>query len=139
MKRLTCLLLVGVCSLFLQSAVSGAEPETKGNIPYHATGKARVYFYCTAHLATGVPAVVRLDGVNVGDAGSNCCFYVDTTPEEHAVETAKGDKGTVKFKLENGGTAYVKLNVANGEVTPEVVDNAVGAKESAACKAEMTK
>jgi len=134
MKRFASLLFIGVCSLFLSGFASGTEAETKGNIPYHATGKARVYIYRTAAASATVQPTVRLDGVNVGTVQPKVALYLDTTPEDHVVTVSKEAAGTLKLKVENGGTRYVRLNVVDTRIVPELVDNAIGEKEIADCK-----
>jgi len=133
MKRIAYLLFVGVCSLFLYGSAVAADAETKGNIPYHATGKARVNFYRTATVSPEVQPVVRLDGVNVGTAQAMVWFYMDTTPADHVVTIENSAVAPLKFKVALGGTQYVRLNIANGAVVPELVDIAVGDKEITAC------
>jgi hypothetical protein len=133
MKRIASLLFIGVCALFLQGLASGAEAETKGNIPFHATGKARINFYRTATVSPDVQPVVRLDGVNMGTAQPKVWFYMDTTPEEHVVTIENSPVAPLKFKVALGGTQYVRLNVVEGRIVPELVEMAVGDKEMLAC------
>ncbi len=130
MKSLKCLLgLAAGLFLLLGCAGTPAPRDAAGNILYQGTGKARVYVYSTATLATDT--VVKLDGAKIGTAKSRAYFLADTTPGVHSLVTEPAGDAPLSFHLDIGDNGYVRLDVADGRVVPLFVNDAIGEKEVA--------
>ncbi|HTL67616.1 MAG TPA: DUF2846 domain-containing protein [Lacunisphaera sp.] len=139
MKKMTCLVLIGIGLALLQGCASGpASSEVKGTVPALAAGKGRIYFYRTSMTALDAQPVVKFDGQEVGKAAAGGFFYVDAPAGDHKIVTGTAPDQQLTIQVEPGQTRYVRLLITLkftvAHIDPELADNAAGEKEMAGCK-----
>lgn len=139
MKKMTCLVLIGIGLALLPGCATGpGKTEAKGTVPTLAAGKGRVYFYRTSMTGLASQPAIKFDGQQVGTATAGEFFYVDAAPGDHQVVTGTDAEQQISVQLEPGQTRYVRLDItlkfSAGHIDPALVDNAAGEKEMAGCK-----
>ncbi|HVZ65475.1 MAG TPA: DUF2846 domain-containing protein [Lacunisphaera sp.] len=139
MKKMTCLVMIGIGLALLQGCASGPNTaEAKGTVPALAAGQGRIYFYRTSMTGLAAQPGIQFDGQQVGKAAAGEYFYVDAAPGDHKIVTGTADDQQLSVQLEPGQTRYVRLDItlkfSAGHIDPELVDNAAGEKEIAGCK-----
>lgn len=140
MKKLLLPFLVAMTLLFASGCATGAGyTEAKASIPPLTAEKGRIFFYRPSAMGAAIQPAVKLDGNEVGTAKSRGFFYVDVAPGNHVVSTTTEVKRDLSLTVAANQTRYVRLGISMGfmvgHVYPELVDNAVGEKEIAECKA----
>jgi hypothetical protein len=139
MKKLLPLLCIVALTLLSGCATGASFAETKASIPPLAADKGRIFFYRPSALGAAIQPAVKLDGNEVGTAKSHGFFFVDVAPGSHVASTTTEVKRDLSLTLAANQTRYVRLAMSMGflvgHIYPELVDNAVGEKEIAECKA----
>ena len=139
MKNLIPLLTLALASVIMTGCASGPTYESyKANIPSVNPEKGRIYFYRTAVLGAAVQPAVRVNGTEVGKSTPQGFFYYDCDPGEYVVETSTEVTRRLTMLVAKGQERYVRLNISMGfmvgHVYPELVEDAVGAREIQGCK-----
>ncbi len=135
MKMLRLAGVVATVSLLAACAATGPKlAEMKSSIPAMKANEGRVYFYrANSMMGAAIQPSILMNGKEVGSSKPGGFFFVDAVPGPIEISTATEVEKKLTFALAAGETRYVKTSVGFGlmvgRVYPELVDNAVGARE----------
>ncbi len=138
MKKIACLILTLTALASFTGCATGPQYSTvKNTIPALAPDKGRIYFYRASTFGAAIQPDVKLNGEVVGTAKCKGVFYVDRVPNSYMIETSTEVTRQLSITLEKGQTRYVRFGITFGfmvgHVYPELVDPAIGEKESLEC------
>lgn len=123
-----------IMALALGACASGPTYSSmQGSIPSLAADKGRIFIYRTAVIGAAVQPDVRVNGEVVGSAVPQGFFYVDRPAGNYTITTATEVERSLSVTLAQGQMRYVRLAISlglfAGHVSPELVDDAEGAKD----------
>lgn len=135
MKTITRRLAVVACAALLAACASGPKhAEVQASIPALKAAEGRLYVYrSSSMLGAAIQPNVVVNGKVAGESKPGGFFFVDLPPGTVEVSTSTEVEKKLTLTLEAGQTRYVRTTIGFGlmvgRVYPELVDNAVGAKE----------
>ncbi len=137
MKNTTRRLAIVACAALLAACASGPKhAEVQSSIPALKATEGRLYVYRTSSmLGAAIQPNVMVNGKVAGESKPGGFFFVDLAPGTVEVSSSTEVEKKLTLTLDAGQTRYVRTSVGFGlmvgRVYPELVDNAVGAKEIA--------
>jgi hypothetical protein len=120
---------------FLTACASGPKhAEVASSIPGIKPDQGRVYLYrSNSMMGAAIQPNITINGKVMGESKPGGFFFVDLPAGPVEVATSTEVEKKLTFTLDAGQTRYVKTSIGFGlmvgRVYPELVDNAVGAKE----------
>jgi len=138
-QKLTKALVICVAVLAIQGCASSGPLFTE--MPQAQQGPkpdmARVYIYRTTIVGAAIQPDVMMNGQGIGSAVPKGFFYVDQPAGNYKISTSTEVERSLSLSLEPGQTTFVRLGVSMGffvgHIYPELVENAEGRKDIAAC------
>lgn len=130
------LAIVAAAALLTACASGPKHAEVQSSIPALKASEGRLYVYRSGSmLGAAIQPNVFVNGKVAGESKPGGFFFVDLAPGTVEVSTSTEVEKKLSLTLDAGQTRYVRTAVGFGlmvgRVYPELVDNAVGAKEIA--------
>ena len=128
------------CAIALLASGCASGPkfaEVKSAIPTQKANEGRVYVYRNSSFGAAVQPNVMVNDRPAGESQAMGFFFVDLPPGPVKVATSTETEHQLTFKLDAGQVRYVRTDVHFGlfvgRIQPQLIDNAVGAKEIEEC------
>ncbi len=139
MKTKILFLAFALVSALMSGCASGPSFATyKASIPPLKPEQGRIYLYRTTVLGAALSPVIKVNGTDIGASKAQGFLYYDCAPGEYVIETSTEVTRKLSLVIAKEQERYVRLNVSMGffvgHVYPELVENAIGAKEIQDCK-----